>query len=310
MEQLPLISVLIPTYNVEKYVSEAIESICNQTYINLEIIVVDDCSTDSTFKILTDLATHDKRIKLFRNKENLGIVGALNLALTHANGEFIARMDGDDISLPCRIGILYNYLASNPQIGLVGSQTETMDEEGNSISFPCWPVSEEKVYKGLRYKMSTVLHYWLARTKVYKALNGYRIPTAEDYDFLLRMLSSGIRFTNVNQCLYKVRIRFGNTASLQGSKQRLSASYAWKLYVERMKSGNKTDSFSSENYNRAIKCSNFSALCYQRSATFLNKAAVSKHSKIKMALFICLSLLSSPWIQGHYLFNRYKIKTL
>ena len=310
MEQLPLISVLIPTFNVEKYVTEAIESICNQTYVNLEIIIVDDCSTDMTFKILTEFTKFDNRIKLFRNKENLGIVGALNFALAQANGKYIARMDGDDISYPHRIDILYKYLASNPQIGLIGSQTETIDEAGNSINFPKWPISEEKVYLGLKYKMSTVLHYWLARIEVYKALNGYRIPTAEDYDFLLRLLSSGIRFTNVNQCLYKVRIRFGNTVSLQGSKQRLSASYAWKLYNERLESGNKTDSFSTENFSRAIKCSNFSARCYQKSASFLNKAVVNKHSKIKMALYICLSLLSSPWIQGHYFYNRYKIKTL
>ena len=310
MVQQPLISVLIPTFNVEKFIREAIESICNQSYRNLDIVVVDDFSNDSTYKILTEFASYDKRIKLYRNKENLGIVGTLNFALTQAKGLFIARMDGDDISYPQRIEILYNFLATNPLVGLVGSQTETIDESGNSVNFPKWPITEEKVYKGLRYKMSTVLHCWLARKEVYSTLCGYRIHTVEDYDFLLRMLTSGLRFTNVNECLYKVRIRIGNTVSIQGIKQRLSASYAWKLYNERIKNGVQIDTFSSENYNKAIKCTNFSAFCYQRSTSFLNMAVVNKHFKIRMAVCVLLSLLISPWMQGHYLFNRFIIKTL
>ena len=310
MVQFPLISVLIPTYNVEKFIKVAIESICTQTYRNLDIIVVDDFSTDSTHKILLGLALHDKRIKLYRNKENLGIVETLNFALTQANGYFIARMDGDDISYPNRIEKLYNFLALNPQIGLVGSQTETIDEEGNCINYPKWPTNEVKVYKGLIYKMSTVLHCWLARKEVYTILCGYRMPTVEDYDFLLRMLSSGLRFTNVNECLYKVRIRNGNTISIHGIKQRLSASYALKLYNERIKNGVQIDTFSSENYNKAIKCTNFNAFCYQKSTLFLNMAVVNKHSKIRIAIYIFLSLLISPWVQGSYLYNRLRIKTL
>ena len=136
------------------------------------------------------------------------------------------------------------------------------------------------------------------------------MPTVEDYDFLLRMLSSGLRFTNVNECLYKVRIRNGNTVSSPGIKQRLSASYAWKLYYERIKNGSQIDTFSSENYRKAVKCTNFNAYCYRKSASFLNLALVNKQSKIRMAIYIFLSLLTSSWVQGHYLYNRFRIKTL
>lgn len=310
MVQLPLISVLVPTFNVEKFIKEAIESICNQSYRNLDIIVVDDYSTDSTYIKLLDYASKDHRIKLFRNEKNLGIVDALNFALKQAKGRFIARMDGDDISYPYRIECLYNFLLSNPQIGLVGSQTETIDESGNSVNYPKWPITEEKVYKGLKYKMSTVLHCWLARKEVYTTLCGYRMPTVEDYDFLLRMRTSGLRFTNVNECLYKVRIRNGNTVSSQGLKQRLSALYAWKLHNERIKKGIKTDSFSLANYNQATTFSSLESANYQRSANFLNLAMVKRHSVMKMIMYICLSLIYSPRIQGQFLLNRVKLKRL
>ncbi len=93
---LKIVSVLIP---VEKYVKEAIQSIQNQTYKNLEIVVVDDGSIDNTYKIVEELAKEDNRIKLYKNKQNLKIVN-------YAKGEYILRMDGDDISTPDRIETL------------------------------------------------------------------------------------------------------------------------------------------------------------------------------------------------------------
>ncbi|WFT52817.1 glycosyltransferase family 2 protein [Acinetobacter baumannii] len=99
----PLISVLIPVYNVEAFVKEAVSSICNQTYKNIEIIVVDDCSTDNTYNIVAELAIIDPRIRLYKNDKNSKIVKTLNFALEQAKGEFIARMDGDDISTPERL---------------------------------------------------------------------------------------------------------------------------------------------------------------------------------------------------------------
>ena len=103
--QNKLVSVIIPVYNVEKYVKEAIQSIQNQTYINLEIIVIDDGSSDKTYTIVEELARNDERIKLYKNEKNLKIVKTLNRALSLANGENIARMDGDDISALDRIEI-------------------------------------------------------------------------------------------------------------------------------------------------------------------------------------------------------------
>lgn len=126
---LPLISVLIPVYNVEAFVKEAILSICNQSYKNIEIIVVDDCSTDNTYNIVAELVPNDARIKLFKNNKNSKIVKTLNFALEQSKGDFIARMDGDDISAPQRLEKQLNFLLKHPQYALVGSHVTTIDSK-------------------------------------------------------------------------------------------------------------------------------------------------------------------------------------
>ena len=103
IKNAPLVSVIIPVYNAEKYVEQAVRSIMIQTYQNLEILITDDCSTDGSFAILQKLATEDSRIKLSRNTENQKIVRTLNALVERASGKYIARMDADDISLTKRI---------------------------------------------------------------------------------------------------------------------------------------------------------------------------------------------------------------
>ncbi|MEF3401434.1 glycosyltransferase family A protein, partial [Listeria monocytogenes] len=114
----PLVSVIIPTYNVEEYIEECIVSIQKQTYENLEIVVVDDCSSDNTFEILCRLAKDDTRIKVFQNDKNMKICYSLNKALENSSGEYIVRMDGDDVSSLDRIEMQLNYLQKNKDIDL------------------------------------------------------------------------------------------------------------------------------------------------------------------------------------------------
>ena len=111
MNQEKLVSVVIPCYNCEKFVKDAIYSICNQTYKNLEILIADDCSTDSTYTILENIAKKDTRIKLYHNTENMKIVKTLNFLIENASGDYIARMDADDISAPERIKEQVDFLA-------------------------------------------------------------------------------------------------------------------------------------------------------------------------------------------------------
>ena len=119
--QTPLVSVLIPCYNCEKYVEEAVMSIIKQTYSNLEILVIDDGSTDNTKTILQRLAQKDSRIRYIKNEENLKLIKTLNKGLDLCNGKYIARMDADDISLLTRIEKQVDFLETHPEIGVVGT---------------------------------------------------------------------------------------------------------------------------------------------------------------------------------------------
>lgn len=118
----PLVSVLIPCYNVEKYVEESISSILNQTYTNLEIIAINDCSTDNTGNILQQLADKDSRITVIDNTENLKLIKTLNKGIQLCNGDYIARMDADDISLPTRIEKEVDFLEKYKDHDIVSTQ--------------------------------------------------------------------------------------------------------------------------------------------------------------------------------------------
>lgn len=138
----PIISVIMSVYNEQKYIKEAIESILNQTISNIEIIVIDDCSSDSTVSIIQGIK--DKRIRLYQNEENKGLTKNLNYALTLTNGKFIARMDGDDISEVDRFQKQLDFLNKNKDIMLISCQTATFGDQklinkidGNPESLRC-----------------------------------------------------------------------------------------------------------------------------------------------------------------------------
>ena len=114
-----LISVILPTYNNEKTISDSIRSILNQSYRKFELIIINDCSTDKTKEIINTF--DDSRIVYIENNQNLGRSRSRNKAIEIAKGEFIAVMDGDDISIPTRVDIQLKYLNDNPNIDLVAS---------------------------------------------------------------------------------------------------------------------------------------------------------------------------------------------
>lgn len=117
----PKISVLMPVYNSEKYVATAIESILNQTFSDFEFIIINDGSTDNTAKIVQKYARRDSRIKFIDNQINQGLITILNQGLDLCTGEYIARMDGDDISRPERFKLQVDYMDAHPNVGVVGA---------------------------------------------------------------------------------------------------------------------------------------------------------------------------------------------
>lgn len=303
-----LVSVLIPVYNVSRYISEAIDSILCQSYKNLEIILINDGSTDNTKEICEYYATSDKRIKVFDNEYEKGIVGALNFGLTKCNGFYIARMDGDDIAYPDRIKRQLEYLNANPDIDLVGFSILGIDEIGKELKVQYFPSGYDRLKKISKY-VSPVSHIWMCRRKIYDELHGYRIPSSEDFDFLLRMITCGYKFENIEGYVgMKIRVRSGNTIDLLGLKQRKSREYAIKLFQERMTKG--YDSYSSDDLFQYANCSRNEELNYSKSNVFLKKAIGSDNVVYKMYNIILACLMSK--YQTKYVVRRviYKILML
>lgn len=211
----PLVSILMPVYKTATYLQEAIDSILSQSFSDFELIVLNDCSPDNAEDILD--IYDDPRIVRYRGAENQGLSNVLNIGLDMAKGEYIARMDSDDISLPNRLKTQVDYLESHPDIDLCscgmqlfGAKDETWIRESDP----------EKV-KITALFFSPILHASSVWRKDSFERNDLRfrqeMVPAEDYDMWTRALVKGLKLINLPTVLYKYRIH-PTQATLQTEK--------------------------------------------------------------------------------------------
>ena len=144
-KKLPLITVYMPVFNAVPYLSQAIDSILNQSYSNFEFIIVDDASTDDSWKIIKSYSKRDSRIIAIKNHINLGVSLTSNIAISKAKGKFLARMDADDISFTDRFEKQVNFLTKNPQTVAVGGQCIIIDDQNNIIGNKKFPTQHQKL---------------------------------------------------------------------------------------------------------------------------------------------------------------------
>jgi glycosyltransferase involved in cell wall biosynthesis len=199
MKKKPLISVIIPCYNAEQFAESAVRSIMTQTYTNLEILCINDCSTDNTPSILNKLALEDKRVKVINNETNLKLIKTLNKGIDLCKGEYIARMDADDISLPARFETQLRVFEDDPSLSLVALQAKRLTESGKILSVnPFFACHETGSIRFMNMIDSPIIHpSVLVRTAVIKkykySLDDYALHN-EDFDLWARMLFNGERF--------------------------------------------------------------------------------------------------------------------
>lgn len=206
----PLVSFIIPCYNAEKYLEEALDSVISQTYKNLEIILIDDCSTDSTLSICHKYKNNDSRIILLINYENLGITKSLNLAIDVASGDYIARMDSDDISLPYRIEKQMEIFEQNENVDVVSSFFEFVNINGEfcmkSLNNCIHPMS---LYFISLFESPLIHPGSTLKRKVFDFVK-YDTATEylhiEDYGLWTKLLMNGFKFEIVPEILLKYRI--------------------------------------------------------------------------------------------------------
>ncbi len=138
-----LVSVVMPVFNCEDFVKEAIESILNQTYREFELIVINDGSTDGSDVLIREF--NDPRIKYINNSPNKGIVSTINEGVSRSKGKYIARMDADDISLPTRLAKQVDFLETNPDVKLCGTRAIAIDKNGRQLVKLNRPLKHDKI---------------------------------------------------------------------------------------------------------------------------------------------------------------------
>ena len=201
----PLISIILPVYNAQDYLYEAINSIISQTFTNFELLAINDGSTDGSINILKSF--QDKRIRILNNDSNLGLIYSLNRGIHEAKGEFIARMDADDIADPNRLKIQLNYLFQHPDTIVVGTNMELINESGNSIGFREYPERHSDIIATLMNHSPFCHPSVMFKKSVVLEVGGYReaFKACEDYDLWLRLRDKG-QFANIQENLLKYRI--------------------------------------------------------------------------------------------------------
>ncbi|MDR2709098.1 MAG: glycosyltransferase [Elusimicrobiota bacterium] len=220
----PLISIICPVFNGQKYLAKSIESCIGQDYKNWELILVDDCSKDDTFSICKEYAQKDKRIKVFQNEKNLKLPASLNVGFSHASGEFYTWTSDDNFYLPNALSSMLKTLQEK-KVDIVCSDFLMIDEFDNIISYYELLDFENVLYANVGGAC------FLYKAEVSKKLNGYDVNLflVEDYDFWMRAYLAGFCAYHIKYALYFYR-QHSVSLSGQNVKNVLERTY-WRFLL-------------------------------------------------------------------------------
>lgn len=223
-EGLPLVSVLMPIFNGGKYLREAVESILDQTFTDFEFLVLDDGSTDDSLALLRQYAARDSRVRVI-TRENRGLTFSLNELLSYARGEFVARMDADDVALPERFARQAAFLGEHPRVVCVGGAYQMIDNASRFLTTLTPPQTDAEI-QYLHLSGHTAINHPTAmmRLAVVNRVGGYdsEYDLVEDLDLWLRLGEVG-ELANLADVLLKYRLHDKSISEKAGQKQREAA---------------------------------------------------------------------------------------
>ena len=229
----PIISVIIPVYNANEYLQEAISSILNQSFKDFEVICCDDCSTDNTYDLLLDIAKNDSRVKVIQNEQNQGVAKTLNNCLKHVSkqAKYIARMDADDISLPSRLQTQFDFMEKNHDIDICGSAIETFGITNNIITHP---TDHKDIVVNLYQKNWALNHPTVIIRKSFIEKHDLSYDPnsiAEDFDLWIRSVAlHDAKLANTAEVLLKYRVSANQVTKQKADILRKDAERIKELY--------------------------------------------------------------------------------
>jgi len=230
--QNELISIIIPSYNSGKFLGEAIESAVNQTYKNIEIIIVNDGSTDNTEEIAKQWQKRDKRIRYLKHKENKGLSAARNTGIRTSKGDFIALLDADDVWMKDKLEKQIEKIRKEADI--VYSNAILINEKGKKLEDTLWKKVKTAPYAGRDCLESLFQKNFMIpasslifKKEVIKEIGGFdeKLKSAEDYDFCLRALAHGYNINYVGSPLLFYQL---SQQQMSGKETKMEF---WRVYV-------------------------------------------------------------------------------
>ena len=232
LSRLPLISVILPVYNGEKYLREAIESVLHQTYSDFEFLIIDDCSTDSTSQIIQQYK--DKRILHIQNSQNFGVAFSLNRGIQAARGKYIARMDADDVSVNDRFQRQLEALEANQELDILGTQVILMDE---TLSYPVgqtqYPVTHSEIVWQFLFNNAIAHPTVMGKREVFLQKYDEKSVAVEDYELWTRLVGDVI-FGNLTQPLLLYRRHESTITHMQEERLRDNKTGIIKCYINKI----------------------------------------------------------------------------
>jgi len=222
----PAISVILPVYNAQDYLEGSIASLLAQDFIDFELLIINDGSTDGSMELAERFQAQDGRVRIVHNPGNLGLIKTLNHALEHAKGTYLARQDSDDMSLPARLGRQYAYMEANPDCVLLGCAPLLMDQH-DSVYGSRPVLARDGAIRAMMLMYSPFCgpSVMMRRAAIQEHCLRYDLdmPHAEDYDFYCRLGSLG-KMANLPTELYKYRLHGENISAQNLEQQELTAS--------------------------------------------------------------------------------------
>lgn len=204
----PKVTVVVPAFNEPPHVLEqSLDSVATQTFRDFECLVIDESTQPESRDACIAMCARDPRFRRIQPPKRIGLAASLNLGITQARGELIARFDSDDLCLPNRLEQQVAFMDGHPEVGVLGGGLEIMDEAGHTLAFRSYPTNHEAIERRLHFTTPVAHPTAMLRRHAVLQLGGYNTSFrfAEDLDLWLRMINQGVRFANLPEVLVRYR---------------------------------------------------------------------------------------------------------